>query len=105
MVASLNGTGERRELFGWSQIASYLGVTEPTARKYAKNEGLPVTKRGGRYYAFTDEIDLWKLRQSQRVSQADLPAERQPEEPGAQPAIERRAKLRVRRGRSRWMSR
>lgn len=51
---------EPRELAGWKQIASYLGVTIPTARKWARDLGLPVVQRGQRYFAFTRELDQWR---------------------------------------------
>lgn len=48
------------ELAGWKGIAARLQVDEKTARRYFKNEGLPVRKRGGRYFADPNEIDVWK---------------------------------------------
>lgn len=52
-------SNSHRELSGWKQIASHLGVSEPTARKYLKTTSLPVYKRGKRYYAFAEELDRW----------------------------------------------
>ncbi len=48
------------ELSGWKQIASHLGVSVPTARKYHRDLGLPVIERNGRYFAFTGDLDHWK---------------------------------------------
>ena len=52
---------KREELAGWKQIASYLGVSIPTARDYYKHHGLPVIRRGGRYYASKEALDEWVL--------------------------------------------
>lgn len=49
-------------LDGWKQIASYIDVSQPTARKYHKKSHLPVYRRGRRYYAFPEELSTW-LRQ------------------------------------------
>jgi len=59
----LSGEGSRHELSGWKQIASHLGVSEPTARNYYKEGGLPVYRRGRLYYAFPEELDSWLRRQ------------------------------------------
>jgi len=63
---------ESSELVGWKQIAGYLGVSEPTARRYYREERLPVIDRGGRFFAQTASLDLWR-RSSPRAG------ERQPE--------------------------
>jgi hypothetical protein len=57
-----------RELSGWKQIAAYLEVSIPTARKYGNTLGLPVRKRGGRYYADSEEIDRWKRLESDEAA-------------------------------------
>ena len=51
---------ESRELVGWKQIAGYLEVSQPTARKYYKEKSLPVIDRGGRYFAQTAALDQWR---------------------------------------------
>lgn len=48
-----------RELQGWKQIAAYLGVSIPTAKRYYEEFGLPAFKRGGRYFATPEAVDEW----------------------------------------------
>jgi predicted transcriptional regulator len=46
-------------LYGWKEIAIYLGCTPPTARKYAENQSLPVTKIAGRIMISKSTIGRW----------------------------------------------
>lgn len=51
-----------QELAGWTQIAKYLGVSTPTARRYYRELGLPVDDRNGRYFADPSKLDEWRRR-------------------------------------------
>lgn len=62
MTAESDGD-EVKDLEGWKQIASYLDKSIPTVRRYFKQEDLPVVRRGGRYFARTEDLDEWKWRQ------------------------------------------
>jgi len=62
--------GPDRELSGWKQIAQYLDVSQPTARKYYRLKGLPVVERNRRYFAFASDLDRWK-RQDPNATVAD----------------------------------
>ena len=49
-------------LDSWKAIADYLGRDVRTAMRWAKSQGMPVRRVGGRgrsVFAFRDEIDLW----------------------------------------------
>jgi len=53
----------KKELQGWSDIASFLGLPVATAQRWQKS-GMPV-HRGGRYvYANPEELNLWLNRES-----------------------------------------
>ncbi len=83
---------ERRKLSRWKQIASFLDVSIPSARREWHQRGLPVYEEGKRrYYAYTDEIDDWKRQReaeqraavegpegSELPPDADLPPEAEP---------------------------
>lgn len=58
------------ELSGWKQIARYLHVSQPTARKYYRLKGLPVVERNRRYFAFAGDLDRWR-RQGPRATAAE----------------------------------
>jgi hypothetical protein len=51
------------ELTSWKEIADYLGVTERTAQKWEREQGLPVRRlpgEKGRVSASTVELDRWR---------------------------------------------
>lgn len=52
---------ERQSLFGLEAIAAYLGVSYKTVLRYKKNQGLPVRKLCGRWYAEQGELDRWRF--------------------------------------------
>jgi TolB-like protein/Tfp pilus assembly protein PilF len=51
-------------LDSWKQIASYLGRSEKTARRWEETEGLPVHRllheKRGSVYAYAGELDAWR---------------------------------------------
>lgn len=47
------------DLNGWAQIADALNVDERTARKYEREQGLPVKRVLGQVRANTDELRAW----------------------------------------------
>lgn len=52
-----------KELSGWKEIASHLGVGVRTAQDYERNLGLPVHRQPGdrgRVFAHPDELDVWR---------------------------------------------
>ena len=49
-------------LTGWKRIASFLGVSVRTARRYAKRYSMPVRNwPGGRPWAIPDELLRWGI--------------------------------------------
>jgi len=47
-------------LYGWKDIASYIGCTIPTVHNYHAKHGLPVNRLpGGKIIAHPDRIDDW----------------------------------------------
>jgi len=57
--------GDRRRLDSWKEIAAFLGWSERTIQRYARDRGLPVHKMAGacgRVYAYTDELGRWLAR-------------------------------------------
>ena len=56
--------GEERRLESWKDIGAYLQKDLRTARRWEKEEGLPVHrqthKRRASVYAYTSEIDVWR---------------------------------------------
>lgn len=54
-------------LNGWKDIAAYLRVSEATARRYAKHDGLPVRKLAGRrVIALKNAVCAWALPPTRR---------------------------------------
>ncbi len=55
---------ERRVLESWKTIASYLGRTEKTCRKWERELGLPIHRLDdsakAHVFAYADELDKWK---------------------------------------------
>lgn len=74
-----SGEGQRRRgrLEGLKQIASYLDVSEPTVRRYIREEGLILHTKGSkakkpRYYAYTEELDTWLSTADRAREQVEL---------------------------------
>ena len=69
---SFRGPRERRELRTWGEIATYLKCDERTAQRWEKSEDLPVRRHmhtlRSRVYAYTDELDDWRLRREPPAS-------------------------------------
>jgi hypothetical protein len=55
-------------LEGWKEIATYLGITEKTARRWELKEGLPVYRHQheerGSVFSFTTELEQWRLQRA-----------------------------------------
>lgn len=52
--------GSPRKLLGWKEISTYIGKSEDTCRRYAKQRGLPVHRiPGGGVLAVDQELDQW----------------------------------------------
>ena len=47
------------DLVGWKAIASYLGVSVDTARRWAREEGLPAERLMGNARASRAALDVW----------------------------------------------
>ncbi len=71
-----------KRLDSWKEIASYLGRSEKTVRRWEATEGLPVHRlrheRGSSVYAYSGELEAW--RQTRKAAQspefaADVAAE------------------------------
>ncbi len=58
-------TGNEKTLESWKEIAAYIQRDAKTARRWEKEEGLPVHRhshsRRSSVYAFPGEIDAWRL--------------------------------------------
>lgn len=56
--------GRRRRLDSWKEIASFLGRSEKTVRRWEETEGLPVHRlyheRRASVYAYTAELEQWR---------------------------------------------
>ncbi|MBF0259942.1 MAG: hypothetical protein HQK62_14110 [Desulfamplus sp.] len=48
-----------KALYGWKEIAEYIGCSKGTAVKYAKYHGLPVKKIGVRVVSSTRMLENW----------------------------------------------
>ena len=66
-----------RRLESWKEIAAYLGRDVTTARRWEKQERLPVYRlqhsKLGSIYAYTSQLDAWRDKQA-RGGAADAPA-------------------------------
>lgn len=49
----------RRPIWGLAQIAAYMGLSIDTVRTLAARDDTPIYRPGGRYFAWSDEIDAW----------------------------------------------
>lgn len=50
-----------RRVETWGEIASYLRISVRAAQLWEVNEKLPVRRSGNRVFAYSDELDRWKL--------------------------------------------
>jgi len=48
-----------RVLTGWKQIGKYLGLSPKTLRRFEREQGLPVYRRGRTVFAHTAQLDVW----------------------------------------------
>lgn len=49
-------------LRGWKEIAEYLKVHPDTAKRWFKNDKMPVNQRNGRVSAIEDELKAWEAK-------------------------------------------
>src|SRR3954464_12787284 len=60
-----SATGTTTKLDSWKEIAAYLQRDAKTARKWEKEEGLPIHRHAhnsrSSVYAYTEEIDRWRV--------------------------------------------
>jgi WD40 repeat protein len=56
----VNSTLAEGRINGWKDIASYLGVDQRTAQRWELNDGLPVSREGGKVFAYASELDRWR---------------------------------------------
>ena len=59
---------KRPILTGWKEIAEFLGVHIETAQRWAKEEGLPITKIGGKVLSSKNAIEIWLLKNKKSVT-------------------------------------
>lgn len=77
-----------KRLFGWKEIARFLGVTVRAAQIWEKERGLPVHRMPGearpRVYANTDDLEAW-------LAEGDIVKASETSEPGAanEPSVEK----------------
>lgn len=68
-----------KPLQSWKEIAAYLQRDERTARRWEKEEGLPVRRHRqdgrGTVYAYASELDAWRLARKPRAADAEAEAE------------------------------
>ena len=58
---------ETEAMVTWKEIAEYLRVSVPTAKRWRKKKGMPVKCPGGKVVrAFADELDTWQRDQWKR---------------------------------------
>lgn len=62
--SATNPEGPSRRLDSWKEIASYLGRSEKTVRRWEETEGLPVHRlhheKRASVYAYTSELEQWR---------------------------------------------
>ncbi|HEX4168131.1 MAG TPA: hypothetical protein VHZ55_21910 [Bryobacteraceae bacterium] len=84
--------GRRNHLDSWKEIASFLGRSEKTVRRWEETEGLPVHRlhheKRASVYAYTAELEQWRETRKTAVEHEPAPAdagvERQNQAPSAQ---------------------
>ncbi len=67
-VTAMSTNGSQDRLDSWKAIASFLGRTERTARRWERHEGLPIHRLShhdrSSVYAFKSELDSWRAARS-----------------------------------------
>ena len=89
--SATNPEGPSRRLDSWKEIASYLGRSEKTVRRWEETEGLPVHRlhheKRASVYAYTGELEEWRETRKAVVdldpAPANYGAERRNEAPRA----------------------
>src|SRR5579862_8517229 len=65
-------------LESWKEIAAYLQRDAKTARRWEKEEGLPIHRHNhisrSSVYAYPDELDAWRLTRKTAPDPGPLPA-------------------------------
>src|SRR6202047_2974959 len=68
LTANAAVDAHRRRLESWKEIAAYLGRDVTTARRWEKQERLPVYRlqhsKLGSIYAYTSQLDAWRDKQA-----------------------------------------
>jgi hypothetical protein len=54
------------DLFGWDEIATFLGQSKAAAQKWAREDAMPIRRFKGRVEAKSDELRAWRERQTVR---------------------------------------
>ena len=69
----------RTRLDSWKEIASYLGRSEKTVRRWEETEGLPVHRlhheKRPSVYAYTGELEQWRETRKTAVESEPAPAD------------------------------
>ena len=77
-----SGDAQGRRLESWKEIAAYLGRDVTTVRRWEKREGLPVHRlqhsRLGSVYAYTAELDAWRIERVPDVATGGMGADQAP---------------------------
>jgi len=61
--------GERPDLIGWAAICAELGVTEKTARRWERGEGMPVINWGPtQVAAYSNRLRAWAAKPRRRAA-------------------------------------
>jgi len=53
---------DRGVLYGWKEIAQYIGCSPKTARAYSKRQQLPVKKVEGRVLLSKKMVEQWLIK-------------------------------------------
>lgn len=61
------------ELKQWKDVAAFLGVSVSTARRWARDMGLPVFKLGGRVVTSARALESWQAENAMRVGNGEQP--------------------------------
>src|SRR5258708_7430220 len=81
--SSTGGEARGGRLESWKEIVSYLGRDVTTVRRWEKREGLPVHRlqhsRLGSVYAYTAELDAWRIERVPDVATGGMGANQAPQ--------------------------
>ncbi|MGI8961373.1 MAG: hypothetical protein ACR2IV_16740 [Bryobacteraceae bacterium] len=76
-LSSIERLGSR--LDSWKEIASYLGRSEKTVRRWEDREELPVHRliheKRGSVYAYTSELDAWREMRKTAIESEPMPGD------------------------------